>query len=434
MTVQTLQSIQTTSETLFEQAKKLNPGGVNSPVRAFKSLGGKPFFANHGKGAYLTTVDGKTLIDFVGTMGPAIHGHNHPAIKEAIQETLEHGTGFWMPHPHEVTLMRHIALMVPSVEKQRLCTSGTEATMIALRIARGYTGKNKIIKFAGCYHGHVDSLLVKAGSGASCLGCPDSAGVPKAFTGETIVLEFNDIDALETAFKEYHEDLAGVILEPYLGNCGFIPGSTAFLQKLRELCTRYKAVLIFDEVMTGFRLAAGGVQEIENITPDLTAMGKIIGGGLPVGAVGGKAEIMDCLAPLGPVYQAGTMAGNPLAMAGGLTALKLLKEQDPYAQLDAKGRQLKQAILEAAQRKGIPLQMHQMGSMFSFYFSEHSVKNYTDVLACDQEPFKKVFHYCLDNGVFLAPSAFESHFISTAHNQAIMDQACSIISQAIIRL
>ena len=329
----------TPSEQLFARALQLMPGGVNSPVRAFRSVGGSPFFVKSASGAELTTADGRTLIDFVCTWGPAIHGHNHPRIRAAIAAALEHGTSFGTPNPLEVEMAELIVRFVPSIQKLRMCNSGTEATMSAVRLARGFTGRDKLVKFSGCYHGHSDSLLMKAGSGALTHGHPDSAGIPAAFARETIVLPFNDRAALDEAFAAYPGQIAGVILEPYLGNIGFVQPDPGYLQHVRAACTRHGALLIFDEVMTGFRLAKGGVQELEKITPDLTTLGKIIGGGLPVGAFGGRAEIMDRLAPLGPVYQAGTLSGNPLAMAAGIAALRLLEELNPYARLDTLGRQ-----------------------------------------------------------------------------------------------
>ena len=312
------------SDQLFARALQLMPGGVNSPVRAFRSVGGTPFFTQAAHGATLTTVDGRELIDFVGTWGPAIHGHNHPRIKAAIAAALERGTSFGTPNPAEVTMAELIVQFFPSIKKVRLCSSGTEATMSAIRLARGFTRRDKIIKFAGCYHGHSDSLLIKAGSGALTHGYPDSAGIPAAFAQETIVLPYNDTAAIDAAFAANPGKIAGVILEPYIGNVGFIKPDAGYHQHLRQACTAQGALLIFDEVMTGFRLAAGGVQELENITPDLTCLGKIIGGGLPVGAFGGRAEVMDQLAPLGPVYHAGTLSGNPLAMAAGIASLQNL--------------------------------------------------------------------------------------------------------------
>jgi glutamate-1-semialdehyde 2,1-aminomutase len=419
------------SESLFTRARRLIPGGVNSPVRAFRSVGGAPFFTVRAEGATLETADGRELIDFVCTWGPAIHGHNHPAIREAVREALDRGTSFGTPNPLEVEMAETIVAMVPSIEKVRMCNSGTEATMSCIRLARGFTGRDKIVKFSGCYHGHVDSLLIKAGSGALTLGHPDSAGIPASFAQETIVLPFNDTDALEAAFAEFGDRIAGLILEPYPANVGLILPKPGFLQHVREVCSRHGAVLIFDEVMTGFRVAPGGVQEKENIRPDLTALGKIIGGGLPVGAFGGRTEIMDRLAPLGPVYQAGTLSGNPLAMAAGLAALKLLRELDPYARLDAMGRKIKAALDEAAMLRGIPLQTPQVGSMFSFYFSETPVVDYATATASDSARFKDVFHTCLQDGVYLPPSAFEACFISTAHEGAAIDRACEVLSKAI---
>src|SRR4051812_42078486 len=336
------------SEQLFARAQQLIPGGVNSPVRAFRSVGGAPFFTQSAQGATLTTVDGRELIDFVGTWGPAIHGHNHPRIKGAIAAALERGTSFGTPNPYEVQMAELIVKFFPSIQKVRLCNSGTEATMSAIRLARGFTKRDKIIKFSGCYHGHSDSLLIKAGSGALTHGNPDSAGIPHAFAKETVVLPFNDTAAVDAAFAANPGEIACVILEPYIGNVGFIKAESGFLQHVRKACSINGALLIFDEVMTGFRLARGGVQELENITPDLTCLGKIIGGGLPVGAFGGRADVMDQLAPLGPVYQAGTLSGNPLAMAAGIAALKLLDELNPYPRLAALGRQVCDAAVSAA--------------------------------------------------------------------------------------
>ncbi|MFZ9682684.1 MAG: glutamate-1-semialdehyde 2,1-aminomutase, partial [Cephaloticoccus sp.] len=321
------------STDLFARAQHLIPGGVNSPVRAFRSVGGAPFFVKSAQGATLTTADDRELIDFVCTWGPAIHGHNHPRIKAAIAAALEHGTSFGTPNPYEVEMAELIVRFFPSIQKVRMCNSGTEATMSAIRLARGFTRRDKIIKFAGCYHGHSDSLLIKAGSGALTHGNPDSAGVPASFARETVVLPYNNVAALEAAFAANPEQIAGVILEPYCGNVGFIIPDAGYLQAVREITAQHGALLIFDEVMTGFRLARGGVQELEGITPDLTTLGKIIGGGLPVGAFGGRADIMDCLAPTGPVYQAGTLSGNPLAMAAGIASLRLLDELNPYARL-----------------------------------------------------------------------------------------------------
>jgi glutamate-1-semialdehyde 2,1-aminomutase len=422
------------SESLFARAQKLIPGGVNSPVRAFRSVGGSPFFVKAARGAMLVTADDQELIDFVCTWGPAIHGHNHPRIRAAIATALEAGTSFGTPNPYEVEMAELIAKFFPSIQKVRMCNSGTEATMSAIRLARGFTKRSKIIKFSGCYHGHSDSLLIKAGSGALTHGHPDSAGVPASFAQETVVVTYNDRAALAVAFAANPGQIACVILEPYCGNVGFIMPDAGYLASVRELCTREGAVLIFDEVMTGFRIAPGGVQEREQITPDLTCLGKIIGGGLPVGAFGGRADIMDFLAPLGPVYQAGTLSGNPLAMAAGIASLQLLEELNPYARLDELGRQLKAAVLAAAQAKGLPLQVPQCGSMFSVFFTATPVRDYETALTGDAKLFTRFFHTCLANGVYLAPSPYEAAFLSTAHEGAAIDRACDVLANAIKQL
>ena len=420
-----------TSAQLFARAQQLIPGGVNSPVRAFRSVGGAPFFTKRADGAHLHTADGADLIDFVCTWGPAIHGHNDPDVRAAIASALENGTSFGTPNPYEVEMAELIIELVPSVEKVRMCNSGTEATMSAIRLARGYSGRNKIIKFAGCYHGHVDSLLVKAGSGALTLGNPDSAGIPASFAAETIVLNYNDADGLREAFAQGGDDIAAIIVEPYPANCGMILPDEGYLELLRELCTANQSVLIFDEVMTGFRLALGGVQERIGITPDLTAMGKIIGGGLPVGAFGGKAEIMDHLAPLGPVYQAGTLSGNPLAMAAGIAALKKLKDTKPYPLFETMGAQICHALLDAAAEKGLPLQVPQAGSMFAIFFAEKPIRKLDDATSSQTEHFNKLFKYALDHGVYLPPSAYETCFISTAHKGADIEQAAEVLAEGI---
>ncbi len=419
------------SASLFTRAQQLIPGGVNSPVRAFRSVGGAPFFTKSAKGAILTTADGRELIDFVCTWGPAIHGHNHPRIKAAIAAALENGTSFGTPNPYEVEMAELIVKFFPSIQKVRLCSSGTEATMSAIRLARGFKKRDKIIKFAGCYHGHSDSLLIKAGSGALTHGNPDSAGVPASFARETVVLPYNDPSALEAAFAANPGQIACVILEPYCGNVGFIQPDAGYLHSVRQLTARHGALLIFDEVMTGFRLARGGVQELEKITPDLTCLGKIIGGGLPVGAFGGRADIMDHLAPLGPVYQAGTLSGNPLAMAAGIESLKMLDELDPYARLDALGRQVRDAVSAAAKAKGLAVQAPQAGSMFSFFFTPTPVRDLATAMTSDAKLFARFFHACLDGGVYLPPSAYEACFLSTAHEGAAVDRACEVMTKAI---
>jgi glutamate-1-semialdehyde 2,1-aminomutase len=403
------------SSELFSKAKKLIPGGVNSPVRAFRSVGGTPFFTKKASGCRLTTADDKELIDYVCTWGPAIHGHDHPKIREAIANALSNGTSFGTPGPAEVEMAELLVEVVPSVQKVRMCNSGTEATMSAIRLARGYTGKDKIIKFAGCYHGHVDSLLVKAGSGALTLGNPDSAGIPKSLAKETVVLPFNDTQAVEQAFKSQPDQIAAIIVEPFPANCGLILPLPGYLESLRRICTENNAVLIFDEVMTGFRLGIGGVQELTNVIPDLTAMGKIIGGGLPVGAFGGKSEIMDQLAPLGPVYQAGTLSGNPLAMAAGIASLKMLRDDAPYKHLENTGQQLAKGLQDIAHDKGVPLQIPQVGSMYCLFFSEEKVNNFEQAISCNHMSFNSVFHKMIEHGVYLPPSSYETCFISTKH-------------------
>jgi glutamate-1-semialdehyde 2,1-aminomutase len=422
------------SEALFARALRRIPGGVNSPVRAFRSVGGSPFFVRAAKGATLFTVDGRELIDFVCTWGPAIHGHNPPRIKQAIAAALEDGTSFGTPNPYEVRMAELIHDLVPSIDKVRMCNSGTEATMSAVRLARGFTQRDKIIKFSGCYHGHSDSLLIKAGSGALTHGHPDSAGIPEAFARETVVLPFNDPAAVDAAFAANPGQIAAVIVEPYPANVGLILPAPGFLAHLRSACTGAGALLIFDEVMTGFRVALGGVQEIEAVVPDLTALGKIIGGGLPVGAFGGRGEIMDKVAPLGPVYQAGTLSGNPLAMAAGIAALELLQESAPYARLDKLGRQVQGALAGACRAKGIAAQVPQAGSMFSIFFTPTPVRDYAGALTGDAALFARFFRGCLDAGVYLPPSAYETAFISTAHEGTAIDRACEVFESVLKKL
>src|SRR6266699_1927214 len=363
------------SDRLFAEALKYIPGGVNSPVRAFRAVGGQPFFVNKARGSHIRDVDGNDYVDYVGTWGPAILGHAHPKIIKAVRDAAESGTSFGIPNPFEVTMAKLICSLVPSVQKVRMCNSGTEATMSAIRLARGFTKRDKIIKFEGCYHGHADSLLVKAGSGALTFGHPDSAGVPAAFTQHTIVLPFNDIDAVKAAFNANKGQIAGIILEPVPGNAGVYLPEPGYLEFLRKITAEDGALLIFDEVMTGFRLAWGGAQERFGIRPDLSCFGKIIGGGLPVGAFGGRTDIMDCLAPLGPVYQAGTLSGNPLAMAAGIAALEELSGTNAYEQLEQLGSQLEAGVNEAAQSAALPVQVNRCGSMFCAYFCEQPVRN-----------------------------------------------------------
>jgi len=417
------------SSFLFAAALKRIPGGVNSPVRAFRAVGGEPFFTVRADGCRLFTADGKELIDYVGTWGPAILGHAAKPVIDAVRETALHGLSFGTPNPLEVEMADTICRMVPSVEKVRMVNSGTEATMSCLRLARGFTGRDRILKFEGCYHGHVDALLVKAGSGALTLGQPDSAGVPAAFAELTSTLPFNDMKALRSFFEQHGRELAAVILEPVPANAGLYLPRPGFLEELRKLCTEYESVLIFDEVMTGFRLAPGGAQEIFGISPDLTAMGKVIGGGLPVGAFGGKAEIMDCLAPLGPVYQAGTLSGNPLALAAGLAQLRTLENTQGWQQLEEIGAAMEEGLRPLIQNK--PFTFHRIGSMFCLYFTEGPVWNLADAKRSDAAAFARFFHACLDAGVYFAPSQFEAGFLCTRHGPAELEKTLSVVASAL---
>ena len=420
----------TKSDQLFAEALKYIPGGVNSPVRAFRAVGGQPFFVNRAKGAHVWDVDGNQYVDYVGTWGPAILGHAHPKIIEAVQQAAEHGTSFGIPNPFEVKMAQRICALVPSVQKVRMCNSGTEATMSAIRLARGFTKRDKIIKFDGCYHGHTDSLLVKAGSGALTFGNPDSAGVPAAFTQHTIVLPYNEPEAVAAAFDANEGQIAGIILEPVPGNAGLYLPRPGYLEFLRDITRKQGALLIFDEVMTGFRLAKGGAQERFGIAPDLSCFGKVIGGGLPVGAFGGRADIMDCLAPIGPVYQAGTLSGNPLAMAAGIAALEVLAAGNAYERLEQLGAALEAGLKDAARQTGVPVQFNRCGSMFCAYFTSQPVHNLADAMKSDRERFKKYFHAMLDEGIYLAPSQFEAGFLSTAHTEADIDKTVRAAAKA----
>lgn len=422
------------SQQLFQKAFQRIPGGVDSPVRAFKAVGGDPVFIRSAKGSKVTDVDGNTYIDYVGSWGPMILGHSHPRILAAIQKAMKSGTSFGAPCELEVELAEEIRCAVPSIEKVRFVNSGTEAVMSAVRLARGFTGRKKIIKFDGCYHGHADYLLVKAGSGAQTLGQPDSAGVPEEFTAHTLVARFNDAASVEVLFQRHPGEIACVILEPIVGNMGVILPRDGFLKSLRELCDREKTLLLFDEVMTGFRVAYGGAQELYGIRPDLTTLGKIIGGGLPVGAYGGRAEIMDLVAPVGPVYQAGTLSGNPVAMAAGLATLKILRTTKPYRRLEKGTRGLCDGLRDAARRAGVPVTVAQAGSMFTVFFTAREVSNAEDARSCDTSRFAKFFRAMLESGIYLAPSQFEACFVSTAHSERDLNRTISSAQKALRRV
>lgn len=412
----------TKSEQLFEEAQKHIPGGVNSPVRAFRAVGGTPIFFEKAEGAYLYDVEGKRYIDYVLSWGPMILGHAHPDVIEAVAEKIQSGLSFGAPTPIESVAAKELCKLVPSMDLVRMVSSGTEATMSALRLARGYTGRDKIVKFEGCYHGHSDSLLVKAGSGALTFGVPSSPGVPDDLAQHTLTLTYNDAASVKQAFDQYGEQIACIIVEPVAGNMNCIPPEPGFLECLREQCSQYGAVLIFDEVMTGFRVSLGGAQGYFGITPDLTCLGKVVGGGMPVGAFGGKREIMEQISPLGPVYQAGTLSGNPVAMAAGLTTLQLIQAQGLYESLNDKVEYLMSGLKSIAKNRGVPLTTNQAGSMFGFFFSEdEKVTNYKQVMACNDGQFKTFFHKMIDAGVYLAPASFEAAFMSVAHNQADLD-------------
>jgi glutamate-1-semialdehyde 2,1-aminomutase len=412
----------TTNHDLFARARQLLPGGVNSPVRAFKSVGGEPFFTARADGAYLWDVEGKRYIDYVGSWGPMIAGHNHPAVREAVVKAAQDGLSFGTPCPAEVTMAETIVGLIPSVDMVRMVNSGTEATMSAIRLARGATGRNKIVKFEGCYHGHGDSFLVKAGSGALTFGVPTSPGVPKAAADLTLTLPYNDIDAAKAMFAEHGADIAGLIIEPVAGNMNCIPPKAGYLQALRELCTAHGVLLIFDEVMTGFRVALGGAQAHYGITPDLTCFGKIIGGGMPVGAYGGRRDLMEQVAPAGPVYQAGTLSGNPVAMAAGLAMLQLIQAPGFYDDLAARTVKLTDGIAAAAAKHGIPFSVNRVGAMFGLFFTAETVETYAQATTADVAAFNRFFHGMLERGVYLAPSAFEAGFVSSAHTDAVIDE------------
>ncbi len=413
----------TKSIELFKEAQKLIPGGVNSPVRAFKSVGLNPVFIKSGSGAKIYDEDGNEYIDYVGSWGPLILGHRHPYVVEALERCLRDvGTSFGAPTGMETVLADMVAAAVPSVEMLRLVNSGTEATMSALRLARGYTGRNKIVKFEGCYHGHADFLLIKAGSGALTLGIPTSPGIPAGSAANTIISGFNDLEKLEEVFKFEGEDIAAVIVEPVAGNMGVIPPAPGFLEGLRSLTTRYGSILIFDEVMTGFRVSYGGAQQLYGITPDLTCLGKVIGGGLPVGAYGGKREIMECVAPAGAVYQAGTLSGNPLAVAAGIATLEILIQPGIYEKLEQKAASLEQGLREAALAGGVEVSLNRVGSMLCAFFTDRSVNDYVTACSSNTSYFSAFFKSMLEQGVYLAPSQFEAAFVSLAHGEKEIEQ------------
>jgi len=419
------------SKALFEEAKDLMPGGVNSPVRAFKNIGGSPIFFKSGKGAYIYDEDGNEYIDFIGSWGPLIMGHTHPKIVHAIKSQLEAGTSFGSPTKIESNVAKLIKKCLPSIDKVRMVNSGTEATMSCIRLARGHTGRNKIIKFTGCYHGHVDSLLVKAGSGVSTFGLPDSPGVPDNLASLTISCPYNDKEYFLKVFDEVKKDLAAIIIEPVAGNMGFIPADKSFLELLRNVSEQNKSILIFDEVMSGFRVALGGAQELYNIKPDLTALGKVIGAGLPVGAFGGKASIMDQLAPDGPIYQAGTLSGNPLAMAAGEALLTELIKINPYKTLEMKSSYLLDGMADIMKANNINFVKNQMGGMFGFFFSKNMPRNFDDVVSTNDNIFNNFLNACIGQGIYFAPSKYEAGFMSTEHDEEILKSVLDKIKKII---
>lgn len=419
------------SHAAFQRAKRLIPGGVNSPARAFGGVGGEPIVMQRGDGARLFDIDGNEYLDYIGSWGPHILGHRHPALIAAIQDALQMGTSFGAPTELESDLAELVIDAVPSIEKVRMVNSGTEATMSAIRVARGFTKRNKLIKFAGCYHGHVDSLLVQAGSAATTLGVPSSPGIPPGCTADTIVLQFNDLAAVEETVHKLGSEIAAIILEPVVGNMGLVLPQPGFLEGLRNLCTEHGIVLLFDEVMTGFRVAYGGVQERTGVKPDMTTLGKIIGGGLPVGAYGGRAEIMEMVSPVGPVYQAGTLSGNPVAMSCGIATLKELKERPPYAQLERSSERLVQGLSQAAAALGIPHTAARMGSMFTLFFNPQPVVNYQVAAKSDTKRFAKFFWGLIERGIYFPCSQFEAVFVSAAHTDADIDQTLAAAKDAL---
>ncbi|TEA79105.1 glutamate-1-semialdehyde 2,1-aminomutase [Allopusillimonas ginsengisoli] len=419
---------------LFERACQSIPGGVNSPVRAFRSVGGAPRFIKRAQGPYVWDAEDTRYIDYVGSWGPAILGHAHPEVIKAVQEAAVDGLSFGAPTEAEIDIAEAIVARIPSIEKVRLVSSGTEATMSAIRLARGATGRSKIIKFEGCYHGHADSLLVKAGSGMLTFGNPTSAGVPEEFIRHTLVLDYNNIDSVEAAFAEFGDDIACIIVEPVAGNMNLVKPIPGFLEGLRSLCTQHGALLIFDEVMTGFRAGPQGVQGLTGITPDLTTLAKVIGGGMPVGAFGGRADIMEHIAPLGSVYQAGTLSGNPVAVAAGLVTLKLLAEPGFYDRLSEQTRKLAEGMAERARAAGVPLATDYVGGMFGLYFTDSIPTTFAQMQQCNVEQFKKFFHGMLIRGVYFAPSAFEAGFVSGAHNDEVINATLDAAEEVFAKL
>jgi len=422
------------NQQLFERSQKLIPGGVNSPVRAFKSVGGTPVFFKRAQGAWLWDEDDKSYIDYIGSWGPMVLGHAHPEVIAAVREVAGNSLSFGAPTARELEMAETISRLVPSMEQVRLVSSGTEATMSAIRVARGFTGRSKILKFEGCYHGHADALLVKAGSGLLTFGTPSSAGVPAEVAAHTLTLPYNDISALEKLFAEIGDQIACVIVEPVVGNMNLVAPAPGFLESMRAQCTKHGAVLIFDEVMTGFRVALGGAQAHYNIKPDMTTLGKVIGGGLPVGAFGGRTDIMQCLAPVGPVYQAGTLSGNPVAVAAGLATLKLVQADGFYEKLGATTKALVDGLVQVAHHHGIPFSAQSIGGMFGIYFSEQIPTSFAEVMATDKEAFNQFFHSMLDAGIYLGPSAFEAGFVSAAHGADELARTIEAASQAFLAL
>jgi glutamate-1-semialdehyde 2,1-aminomutase len=420
------------SKSLFARAKQHIPGGVNSPVRAFKAVGGTPPFISKADGPYVFDVDGKRYIDYVQSWGPMVLGHNNPKIRQAVIDAAANGLSFGAPTEAEVIMAEKVSELVPSMEILRMVNSGTEATMSAIRLARGFTNRDKILKFEGCYHGHADALLVKAGSGALTFGVPSSPGIPADFAQHTLTMEYNNLDSVANAFKQHPEDIACIIVEPVAGNMNCIPPVDGFLQGLRDICDQYGALLIFDEVMTGFRVARGGAQEKYNIKPDLTCLGKVIGGGMPVGAFGGKAEIMRHISPDGPVYQAGTLSGNPVAMAAGLASLAEIEKEGLYAQLAQTTQILAEGFKKLANKHGIPMSVNYAGSMFGLFFTDvERVTNYQQAINCNTEQFNHFYHGMLENGVYLAPASYEAGFVSAAHSDEIVQQTLAIADKVL---